>query len=94
MESISTGLKILVFSVATLVISVGYYVYALSVYPPIEENETFLSEIGKELGGIGLWLLVFIDSTTFATSLVIASGANSYRKLSALSTRSSTSITN
>jgi len=61
MKPISKGLKrVLVFTVVIAFISVAYYVYALFSYPPVEESETFLSEVGEGFGEIGLWLLLFI----------------------------------
>ncbi len=55
---------VLIYAAAILFISVAYYIYALTVYPPIEESETFLSEVGEGFGEIGLWLLLFIYART------------------------------
>ncbi len=65
MKPLSAGLKrLLLFTAAVCVISVGYYVYALFAYTPTEENETFLTEIGEGLGEVALWLLLFIYMRT------------------------------
>lgn len=81
MKSLSTGFKrILVFSMVTVLISAGYYIYALTLYPSVEESETFLSEIGEELGELGLWLLVFIYFRTFL-KLAFGKGALAKRLL-------------
>jgi len=81
MNPLSKGLrKILIFTAVIIIISSGYYFYALSLYPPIEEQETFLSEIGEELGEIGLWLLLFIYFRTFI-KLLLGKGAISRRIL-------------
>lgn len=71
MKPLSKGLKrILVFTAAIFIISIAYYIYALSVYPPVEESETFLSEVGESFGEIGLWLLLFIYFRTLIKLLL------------------------
>ncbi len=81
MKSISYELKkILVFTTATVVLSVGYYIYISIKYPPIPEHETFLSELGEGIGEIGLWLLLFIYART-ALKLALGKGALSKRIL-------------
>ncbi len=71
MKPLSKGLKrILVFTVAIFMISIAYYVYALVFYAPVEESETFLSEIGESFGEIGLWLLLFIYFRTLIKLLL------------------------
>jgi len=55
---------ILVYTASVLAVSIAYFIYAYSVYPPIEESETFLSEIGEAFGEIGLWALLFIYART------------------------------
>lgn len=81
MKSLSSGLKrIIIFTAVTVVISAGYYIYALNIYPAVGESETFLSEIGEELGEVGLWLLVFIYFRTFV-KLAFGQGVLSKRLL-------------
>jgi len=81
MKPISYELKkILVFSAATIVVSLGYYIYASSRYPPTPERETFLTELGEGIGEIGLWLLLFIYTRT-AIKLLLGKGALSKRIL-------------
>jgi len=81
MKQLSTGLKkIIVFTATVSVISIGYYLYALSLYSPVEENETWLSEIGEGLGEVGLWLLLFIYARTFI-KLLLGKGSISKRIL-------------
>jgi hypothetical protein len=81
MKTISKGLKkILIFTGATFVISIGYYIYARSLYPPTPERETFLTELGEGLGEIGLWLLLFIYART-TLKLLLGKGALSKRIL-------------
>ncbi len=70
--------RIFIFIVIIAVLSVAYYIYALFFYPPFEEQETFLSEIGEELGELGLWLLVFVYMRTFM-KLLFGKGAISKR---------------
>ena len=55
---------VLIYAAVILSISVVYFIYASSAYPPIEESETFLSEVGEGFGEIGLWLLLFIYART------------------------------
>jgi len=74
MKPISKGLKkVLVFTAAVSIISIGYYIYALSIYAPVEESETFLSEVGESFGEIGLWLLLFVYSRTLI-KLILGKG--------------------
>jgi hypothetical protein len=81
MKLLSTGLKrIFAFTAIVTVISIGYYSYALFLYPPTEENETFLSEIGEGFGEIGLWLLLFIYARTLI-KILLGKGAISKRML-------------
>ena len=81
MKPISYELKkILVFTAATLVVSLGYYFYASSRYPPTPERETFLTELGEGIGEIGLWILLFIYART-AIKLLLGKGALSKRIL-------------
>jgi len=81
MKPLSKGLKrILVFTAVVATLSAGYYIYALVLYPPIEEKETFLSEIGEGFGEIGLWLLLFIYFRTLI-KLLLGKGAISKRIL-------------
>jgi len=81
MKSLSKGVKkIFAFTAVIFIISTGYYFYALFVYAPIEENETFLSEIGEGFGEIGLWLLLFIYFRTLI-KLLLGKGSISKRIL-------------
>lgn len=71
MQPLSKGLKkVLVFTIAVSIISIGYYLYALFRYAPVEESETFLSEVGESFGEIGLWLLLFIYARTLIKLLL------------------------
>lgn len=65
--------KIVLYTLAVLFISVIYFIYAYTMYPPTPENETFLSEIGEGFGVVGLWGLVFIYSRT-ALKLLMGRG--------------------
>ena len=81
MKKISKGLKkVFVFTAITTILSVGYYLYALFRYPSVEENETFLSEIGEGFGEIGLWLLLFVYFRTLI-KLLLGKGPMSKRIL-------------
>ncbi|MEJ2142260.1 MAG: hypothetical protein P8Y24_07890, partial [Gammaproteobacteria bacterium] len=81
MKPLSKGLKrILVFTIVIVVISIGYYFYALLLYPTTEERETLLSEAGEVFGEIGLWLLLFIYFRTLI-KLLLGKGAISKRIL-------------
>lgn len=72
--------KILIFTAIILLISVGYYIYAVSVHPSSPERETFLTELGEGFGEISLWLLVFIYSRT-ALKLFLGKGSIAKRVL-------------
>ncbi len=61
---------ILIYAAVVLSISLVYFIYAHSVYPPVEESETFLSEIGEGFGEIGLWALLFIYARTLLKLLM------------------------
>jgi len=69
-KSIKPIRNILIYAVTILVLSIGYYIYAHTVYPPTPERETFLSEIGEGLGEIGLWALLFIYARTMLKMLM------------------------
>ena len=71
MQPLSKGLKkVLVFTIAVSIISIGYYLYALFRYAPVKESETFLSDVGESFGEIGLWLLLFIYARTLIKLLL------------------------
>jgi hypothetical protein len=71
---------IFIYTGIVLFISVVYFIYAYTVYPPTPERETFLSEIGEGFGEIGLWALLFIYSRTLL-KLVMGKGAIAKRLL-------------
>ena len=71
---------ILIYTAAVLAVSIMYFVYAYNNYPPIDENETFLSEIGEGFGEIGLWALLFIYARTLL-KLLMGKGALAKRLL-------------
>lgn len=54
----------LIYTVLVFVLSVVYFIYAYTVFPPIPERETFLTEIGEGFGEVGLWALLFIYART------------------------------
>ena len=56
--------KLILYTLVILSVSVVYFVYAYTTYPPTPENETFLSEIGEGFGVMGLWGLLFIYGRT------------------------------
>lgn len=72
--------KIIVFTMGIIIVSVGYYIYARTLYSPTPERETFLMEIGEGIGQIGLWILLFIYART-ALKLILGKGALSKRIL-------------
>ena len=75
------GIKgILIYTAIVLFISVVYFIYAYTVYPPTPERETFLSEIGEGFGEIGLWALCFIYARTLL-KIVMGKGAIAKRIL-------------
>jgi len=71
---------VLVYTAIVLGVSLVYFVYAHSVYPPTPERETFLGEIGEGFGEIGLWALLFIYARTLL-KLVLGRGALARRIL-------------
>jgi hypothetical protein len=64
---------IFIYTAIVLFVSVVYFIYAYTVYPPISERETILSEIGEGFGEIGLWALIFIYARTLL-KLVLGKG--------------------
>lgn len=72
--------KILAFTAAISLLSLGYYIFLAFSYPPVPENETWLSELGEGIGEIGLWLLLFIYGRT-AVKLALGKGALAKRIL-------------
>jgi len=76
-----TGIKkILFFTAAVFVVSLGYFLYVYSQYSPIPERETILSEIGDGFGEIGLWALLFIYARTLL-KLIMGKGRLARRLL-------------
>ena len=71
---------ILIYTASVLAVSIAYFIYAYSVYPPIEESETFLSEIGEAFGEVGLWALLFIYARTLL-KLIMGKGEVAKRLL-------------
>lgn len=69
-----------IYTVIVLIVSIVYFIYAYTVYPPIPERETFLSEIGESFGEIGLWALLFIYARTLL-KLVMGKGKLANRLL-------------
>jgi len=61
-------------------VSIAYFIYAYTVYPPTPERETFLSEIGEGFGEVGLWALLFIYARS-VLKLVTGKGALARRIL-------------
>lgn len=75
------GLKaFLIYTAIISVVSVVYFVYVYTVYSPVPERETYLSEIGGELGEIGLWALLFIYGRTLL-KILLGKGAIARRLL-------------
>lgn len=72
--------KIIIFTAIVLGVSVIYYFYAFSIYPPTPERETFLSELGEGFGEVGLWLMYFIYARTLL-KLMLGKGALAKRIL-------------
>lgn len=61
---------ILIYTAMILAVSVAYFIYAYTTYPPVQESETFLSEVGEGLGEIALWALIFIYARTLLKLLM------------------------
>lgn len=75
MQQLSTGFKrILIYTLTIMLLSVAYFIYAKSLYPPTPESETFLSELGEGFGEIALWLLLFVYLRT-AMKLLLGKGS-------------------
>lgn len=71
---------VLIYTAVVLSVSIIYFVYVYYTYPPVLENETFLSEIGEGFGEAGLWALLFIYTRTLL-KLVIGKGPIARRLL-------------
>jgi len=71
---------ILIYTAIVLFASVVYFIYAYTMYPPIPERETVLSEIGEGFGEVGLWALIFIYART-VLKLMMGKGAFAKRLL-------------
>jgi hypothetical protein len=81
MKPLSSGLKkVFAFTLATIVISLGYFIYARFTFPATAEHETWLTELGEGIGEIGLWALLFIYART-AIKLALGKGTLSNRIL-------------
>jgi len=71
---------VLIYTGIITLISIIYYGYAYTTYPPIPENETFLSEIGEGFGEVGMWALIFIYARTLL-KIMLGKGAIAKRIL-------------
>lgn len=77
----SQSLRQLMIYTATIVaLSIVYFIYNYTQFPPSPERETFLSEIGEGIGTLALWALGFIYLRT-ALKLLMGKGALSKRLL-------------
>lgn len=75
------GIKgVLIYTASVLLVSVVYFVYAYTVYPPTPERETYLHEIGEGFGEVGLWALLFIYGRTLL-KIALGKGAIARRIL-------------
>ncbi len=68
---------VLIYTGIVLFVSIVYFIYAYTMYPPTPERETFLSEIGEGFGEAGLWALLIIYARTV---LKLAIGKDSFIK--------------
>ncbi len=84
---------ILIYTAIVISVSIAYFIYAYMVYPPIDESETFLSEVGEGLGEIGLFALLFIYGRTIL-KLLMGEGKLSRRLLPDYSPPAAASIFN
>ena len=71
---------LLIYTGIVFLVSIGYFIYAYTFYPPTPERETFLSEIGEGFGEVGLWALLFIYTRTLL-KFVMGKGALAKRIL-------------
>ena len=75
------GIKgVLIYTATVLSVSVVYFVYAYTLYPPTPERDTYLSEMGEGFGEVGLWALLFIYGRTLL-KLGLGKGAITRRLL-------------
>jgi len=66
--------QLLWFSLALLILSAAYFVYAYTLHPPSEHRETFLNEVGEVIGEIALWGMYIIYGRTLL-KLLLGKGA-------------------
>ena len=71
---------VLIYTSIVFILSAFYFAYVYTVYPPVPEHETFLSEIGEELGNIGLFGLLLIYGRT-VLKLLLGKGRIAQRLL-------------
>ncbi len=71
---------LLIYTGIVFLVSIAYFIYVYTFYPPTPERETFLTEIGEGFGEIGLWALLFIYTRTLL-KLVMGKGALAKRIL-------------
>ncbi len=79
-QSLRNIRSIIIYTAVISFVSLVYFIYAYSVYPAVEERETFLSEIGEGFGEIGLALIAFIYFRTFL-KLILGKGKLAQRLL-------------
>lgn len=59
-QSLKPIKEILIYTAFIFLASLIYFIYAYSVFPAVEEKETFMTEIGEGFGNAGLAILIFI----------------------------------
>ncbi|PLA74898.1 hypothetical protein CYQ88_03060 [Hydrogenovibrio sp. SC-1] len=69
--------KLVVYTFITFLIAIGYY-WTMQGYSHPDHPETFLNEVGEEIGEVALWLLVFIYARTLL-KLMSAKGSFAQR---------------
>lgn len=72
--------KLIIYTSIIFVLSIIYYAYVVTFHPPSPERETFISEIGEEVGEVALWAFYCIYLRTLL-KLLLGKGSLSKRLL-------------
>ncbi len=70
--------QLIAYTLGITTLSVVYFAYAWFSAPPLQERETFLSEVGEGLGNIAMWAILFIYARTLL-KLIVGKGKLSER---------------
>lgn len=65
--------NLLLYSIAIVILSLGYFLYAFFTQPPVQEGHNWMHELGEGVGNVALWGMYIIYGRT-ALKLLLGKG--------------------